>query len=736
MTFLEVRVIKIVITLECIRTGCYIASSHSYPHFQLTKPSRRIISSLGRKRKVLKNSFNGRILIFTDLVCLSSRPNKQHPSLGSDNNHIQSSSTMSPPVTISHADLFHFWHTNIRGSVNNFDDGVCLIIGDLNLIGLDTSQRAELKDNLRGASKNLERLWNKCSRSKKSIMGSSWFKDSSSIELLSRQDSQNLGGRPKKSYIECGPQSRSFKSKTATSSANEFEILHRAADILKSHGHNQVAKLVSIALNQISRPEIAKDILQSSVISPQKAVAVILDSNLSTNSYIRLNRVLNKNKIKVLPSYPIVKSAQYQSIPESTVKFNFARCNMQPLLNMTSLRLIQTINDLDSSNNLQLTLISKWGLDGSGGHQLYRQKFGNCLGADSHILSTQLVPIRLHLNDAERTIIWQNPSPNSNRLCRPIALEFIKDTSHVTNQSIARVNNQISNLSPSIIGSLTVHHKLFFTMLDGKTFNQMTGTSGKMCPICKVHGDRLNSVDPSLVDCDLYKHGLCTLHGLLRGLDFFLSIAYGTQDPKGRKQKIQDDFKEQLNLLIDIPLPGGGTSNTGNTARKFFREFAISSQITGIPEFLIERYHTIITALATTQLLDPIELRQYTTETANHLRSIYPSKNLTPTVHKILYHSADIVAYFNQYNIPIGLLSEEALESRNKDIRNNRYKFSRKTGRVQTLIDMFNRLMYSTDPLFDSFRVSSKVKVKSYSPAVSALFLNRPEFVFNLDHVA
>lgn len=39
---------------------------------------------------------------------------------------------------------------------------------------------------------------------------------------------------------------------------------------------------------------------------------------------------------------------------------------------------------------------------------------------------------------------------------------------------------------------------------------------------------------------------------------------------KDRKTKIQDDFRKRLGLLIDVPKPGFGSSNDGNTARRFF----------------------------------------------------------------------------------------------------------------------------------------------------------------------
>lgn len=285
---------------------------------------------------------------------------------------------------------------------------------------------------------------------------------------------------------------------------------------------------------------------------------------------------------------------------------------------------------------------------------------------------------------------------------------------------------------PTTFGGLNINHELFLTMFDGKVANQMTGTSSKMCPCCGAIGHALNF--PGTMNPDLIQNGLSTLHGLLRGLDFYLALAYGVDEPEERKKVIQDQFKDQLNLLIDIPLSGGGTSNNGNTARKFFREHAITSEITDVPEELIERYHTIISVLCGSKLLDPVKLREYNTETANLLRTTYPNKNFTPTIHKILYHSPEVVEYFNQFNIPVGMMSEEPLEASHKNIRNNRYDFARKMNKTVNEIDVYGRLIMTSDPEVNSHRIQSKAKNKSYTPAMTALFLNRPEVLMDIDN--
>ena len=58
---------------------------------------------------------------------------------------------------------------------------------------------------------------------------------------------------------------------------------------------------------------------------------------------------------------------------------------------------------------------------------------------------------------------------------------------------------------------------------------------------------------------------------------------------------------------------------------------------------------------------------------------------MTPTLHKLLNHSAEIV---NHALLPIGMLSEEAQEARNKDFKSFRENFARKTLRTDNLTDI------------------------------------------------
>jgi hypothetical protein len=91
---------------------------------------------------------------------------------------------------------------------------------------------------------------------------------------------------------------------------------------------------------------------------------------------------------------------------------------------------------------------------------------------------------------------------------------------------------------------------------------------------------------------------------------------------------------------------------------------------------------------------------------------------MPPSVHKILIHRQFIVASFV---LPIGQVSEEAQESRNKVIKKYREHFTRKSYLIETNRDLFNRLLLSSNPKISGLHTVNKRK-KCFPDEVKELF--------------
>ena len=65
-----------------------------------------------------------------------------------------------------------------------------------------------------------------------------------------------------------------------------------------------------------------------------------------------------------------------------------------------------------------------------------------------------------------------------------------------------------------------------------------------------------------------------------------------------RKKKIQNEFREKLSLIVDVPKVGYGNTNNGNTVRRAFANAEVFSQITGVEREVIDRLRTVLLALS------------------------------------------------------------------------------------------------------------------------------------------
>lgn len=77
--------------------------------------------------------------------------------------------------------------------------------------------------------------------------------------------------------------------------------------------------------------------------------------------------------------------------------------------------------------------------------------------------------------------------------------------------------------------------------------------------------------------------------------------------------------------------------------------------------------------------------------------------------------------------LPIGMMSEEAAEARNKHFRSYRQNFARTFSKVDCNLDVYNRLLLSSDPLLSSMRSIVKSKTKSFLPETISLLVPADE---------
>ncbi|XP_076547285.1 uncharacterized protein LOC143305923 [Osmia lignaria lignaria] len=209
------------------------------------------------------------------------------------------------------------------------------------------------------------------------------------------------------------------------------------------------------------------------------------------------------------------------------------------------------------------------------------------------------------------------------------------------------------------------------------------------------------------------EYGISSLHAWIKFFECVLHIAYRLdckiwRVSKGetkeqvtiRKRNIQEKLRAKMGLLVDVPKPGYGTTNNGNTSRKFFSQTKLASEITGVNEDLIYRFSVILNTISSGYSVNAEQFGKYAFETAQLYVYHYNWYYMPQTVHKVLIHGAEIIKSFI---VPIGQLSEEALESRHKDCKRFREHNTRKFSRKANIEDLFHMLCVTSDPVITNF---------------------------------
>ncbi|KAL0810228.1 hypothetical protein ABMA28_000592 [Loxostege sticticalis] len=498
-----------------------------------------------------------------------------------------------------------------------------------------------------------------------------------------------------------------------------------------------------------SRGSLQNDISYSA----KEALALFTQLKLTRLQYIELRAsAIRKNMQNLYPPYYKLLEEKAKCYPPNIQITDIsAEVPLQNLVDHTVSRIAENQKELlvSLNNNSELEITYKWGADGSGSQKNYKQKFEKDDSDDSNVFITSLVPLRLHYSQENNyVIIWQNPRTNSTRFCRPIKLQFVKETSEVINSEFANMDRQIANLTPTKIElcgrTYIFKHNLLKTMIDGKICNALSSNkSTQRCYICKATTSEFNKIvdlEPRLYDPQTLDFGISPLHATIRFFECLLHISYklpvkswqvrGEENKKivaDRKRNIQKQFREKLGLLVDVPKQGFGNTNDGNTARRFFANPDIVHEITGIDRDLIIRFGIILKTLSCPYKINSALFDEYARDTAKQYISLYGWYCMPPTVHKVLIHGKDIIDHFL---LPIGQLGEDAQECRHKDVKYYREHNTRKMSRKQTNEDLFKILLVSSDPQISILRPLPQ-KQKGIFPAEVIKLLEQPNFDLN-----
>ena len=346
---------------------------------------------------------------------------------------------------------------------------------------------------------------------------------STSAECLQDQEEtseESRVGRPIKEWHDLSERSRKRKAQEMLSHTEPTELLYAASQGVYQK-NKDLKYVLKFAMMTPSRPAKIRKLISKPVDKPEAftaddALSLFIDTDMTKQSYQKVRSAAKGKKADIYPPYNKIREAKKQCYPNNiSVKEDFASVPLQNLLDHTALRIIQeqkesiteVVENLPESQQLSCKLICKWGFDGASGQSEYKQKFSSTDKTDESLFCTTLVPLQMVFEDR---ILWQNPVPSSTRFCRPLKLQFAKETSELSQAELKRVNNEIKQLQPMNVtldidyemdiekprkDNVQVSYDLQLTMVDQKVINALTETKSTMrCYICGATPKMFNDI--------------------------------------------------------------------------------------------------------------------------------------------------------------------------------------------------------------------------------------------------
>lgn len=137
--------------------------------------------------------------------------------------------------------------------------------------------------------------------------------------------------------------------------------------------------------------------------TPEEALALIIDLVMGKEDYIHWQKGAKSRGANIYPAYNVISQTKEQCYPKNIeITETEVQIPVQDILDHTVQRLSHVQQDVlllhhDHAKNSTIKVIYKWGLDGSGGHSIYKQCFANnLLYGDSNIILCSIANVWDH----------------------------------------------------------------------------------------------------------------------------------------------------------------------------------------------------------------------------------------------------------------------------------------------------------------------------------------------------
>ena len=232
------------------------------------------------------------------------------------------------------------------------------------------------------------------------------------------------------------------------------------------------------------------------------------------------------------------------------------------------------------------------------------------------------------------------------------------------------------------------------------------------CPVCLQRAELYRctesfKLEPVMFDL-IKKYGFCVMHKKIRSMEFIWKAAEKREflNSGGTLKDIRINWQKQFQQATGVcfwePDPiNRGNSNNGPAAMRFFKNPSLGSSILNIPEETISIVGVLVEMINSTKFQDPDKYLVLSL-VAHHLlvRDLSRETVFSANIHALMCHGNLYIRYAQQVlGVPLGFLTENAIEMGNKQNKQLKNMFSRKNAIANETADIFKRRLYISDPI-------------------------------------
>ena len=480
------------------------------------------------------------------------------------------------------------------------------------------------------------------------------------------------------------------------------------------------------------------------IIPEDEAVAFYFNEGFSSRSWTELRVFLLQFDVE-LPTRNMIDSKKQNLAPTMISHEIKCSVTYPDLIKDTVDGLISAENCQDSiPNDAVLELTAKTGIDGSGCHKVRHQVVNSDLSFDenphldpsisSNYILCCVAPLFLHMKtNSDKVLLWKNPLPNSISYTRPLSLVRAAESREVIENEFESLFSSINTNEHFAIKldgkTVTVQVNNTVSMIDGKMVGILQGDTGNTkCHYCTCSTTEMNNIvliqqgfiiNKDYTSCteawkliekgiewnDKDRQGQCVkplvpinffaiLHWKLRSFDYALNILYRlvagvyvwgkaghNNDFKAAKTHVQENLRQQLGILVDVPTPGGGNTNSGSIAQRFFSSDSRDTICELITCDINRQNYNIFLQHVNVMLsiclgmksgVDIHKTRQFGIDIMSHIRTSFVNSEglpwipVNPSLHAMCSHAWQL--FDMAAGQPIAVFSEQAQEHWNKNV--------------------------------------------------------------------